>query len=158
MAQPQDAAVGTALMAAFTLPTMTGLAGGGIMTVCFDGEVHVLVTVDKLTLGFDVPDPSDAQATLERARSFQDALWRLYAHPPRDVSAVPSETIFCRCEEVTKGELDAAKAERNRAKAFYDRVAEAARSGAVSRQELTDAHVKEIDETTAQKEEEILQV
>jgi NAD(P)H-nitrite reductase large subunit len=61
-------------------------------------------------LGFTAADPERSRARLARARAFQDALWRLYAHPPDDLSALPPETIFCRCEEVTKGELDAALA------------------------------------------------
>jgi len=63
------------------------------------------------SLGFAAPDPQGARVALRRARAFQDALWRLYGHPPHDLSAVPPETVFCRCEEVTKGELDAALAE-----------------------------------------------
>ncbi|MDJ0973694.1 MAG: gamma-glutamyltransferase [Planctomycetota bacterium] len=35
-----DATVGAALTAAFTLPTMTGLGGGGVMTMRVDGKLH----------------------------------------------------------------------------------------------------------------------
>ncbi|TVR09029.1 MAG: FAD-dependent oxidoreductase [Salinarimonadaceae bacterium] len=42
-----------------------------------------------------------ARRDLSRARRFQNALWRIYAAPPR---AAPTEgTIICRCEKVTAG-------------------------------------------------------
>ncbi|KAA9008811.1 2Fe-2S iron-sulfur cluster-binding protein [Histidinibacterium aquaticum] len=56
------------------------------------------------------PVPADT-AELARHRAFQTALWRVYAATlPHPESAAP-ETHICRCEEVTKADLDAALAE-----------------------------------------------
>jgi pyruvate/2-oxoglutarate dehydrogenase complex dihydrolipoamide dehydrogenase (E3) component/bacterioferritin-associated ferredoxin len=52
-----------------------------------------------------------ARARLVKHRRFQDALWRLYAAPRAKLSLATPETIVCRCEEVTKGEIDAALAD-----------------------------------------------
>lgn len=50
-----------------------------------------------------------ARRDLRRHRRFQQALWALYAAdlPP---APRPPETVVCRCEEVTLGEIDAALA------------------------------------------------
>ncbi|MFW2543809.1 FAD-dependent oxidoreductase [Primorskyibacter sp. 2E107] len=56
------------------------------------------------------PVPQDHD-NLERHRAFQQALWRVYsADLPRPEDITP-ETHVCRCEEVTKAELDAALAD-----------------------------------------------
>jgi thioredoxin reductase len=57
------------------------------------------------------PGPRFAERSeLARHRRFQAALWRLYEAPaPRLADASP-DTVVCRCEEVTKGTLDAALA------------------------------------------------
>ncbi len=47
------------------------------------------------------------QGDLDRARSFQTALWRVFAaRLPVDALATP-DTLVCRCEEVTLAQLDA---------------------------------------------------
>jgi len=56
-------------------------------------------------LGLDAIEPKAAMRTLDRARRFQGALWRLFDAKPRDVSVIDAEAIVCRCEEVTAGEL-----------------------------------------------------
>jgi NAD(P)H-nitrite reductase large subunit len=54
------------------------------------------------------PAGAGDRAALTRHRQFQDALWQLYAAPlPRPEDA-PPDTLVCRCEEVTKAQLDAA--------------------------------------------------
>jgi thioredoxin reductase len=45
---------------------------------------------------------------LVRQQRFQRALWRLYAAPRLTVEFATDNTIICRCEEVTLGELTAA--------------------------------------------------
>ncbi|MBY6146914.1 (2Fe-2S)-binding protein [Mameliella alba] len=56
------------------------------------------------------PFPED-QAELARHRSFQDALWRVYAADLPLPESAPPDTHICRCEEVTKAQLDAALAD-----------------------------------------------
>ncbi|MDE2334032.1 MAG: FAD-dependent oxidoreductase [Rhodospirillales bacterium] len=46
-----------------------------------------------------------------RARSFGTAMARLMAIRPAHVAAIPAETIVCRCEDVTRAEIDAARSE-----------------------------------------------
>lgn len=47
-------------------------------------------------------------AALQRARGFADAMAALMALRPGHVRAVPAETVVCRCEDVTRAEIDAA--------------------------------------------------
>lgn len=42
---------------------------------------------------------------LAAARTFQDALWRLYPQPAFDAQTLGDTTIVCRCEEVTAGRV-----------------------------------------------------
>jgi thioredoxin reductase len=79
---------------------------GGAPAAAAEGAIAGAAAVRKL--GFAAADPERARKILQRARAFQAALWRLYDHPPHDFATVPPETLFCRCEEVTKGALDAA--------------------------------------------------
>jgi glycine/D-amino acid oxidase-like deaminating enzyme len=44
---------------------------------------------------------------LERAGAFQNALWSLFAAPPRDVATIDDDAVICRCEELTAGRLRA---------------------------------------------------
>jgi thioredoxin reductase/bacterioferritin-associated ferredoxin len=45
---------------------------------------------------------------LAKARPFSDAIAGLMAQRPAQVAAITPETVVCRCEDVTRGELDAA--------------------------------------------------
>jgi NAD(P)H-nitrite reductase large subunit len=81
---------------------------GGAPAAAAEGAIAGATAARRL--GFAAPEPKDAREALGRARRFQAALWRLYAHAPHDLATVPPETLFCRCEEVTKGALDAALA------------------------------------------------
>ena len=56
-------------------------------------------------LGLKVAEPAAARRTLGRSARFQQALWRLFEAPPLDVARIGDQTIVCRCEEVTAGEL-----------------------------------------------------
>jgi bacterioferritin-associated ferredoxin len=47
-------------------------------------------------------------AALARLRPFSDAIAGLMAQRPSQVTAIPPETIVCRCEDVSRGEIDAA--------------------------------------------------
>jgi NAD(P)H-nitrite reductase large subunit len=56
-------------------------------------------------------DIGSARRELARQRRFQAALWRLYRAPRLMLELAEPPTILCRCEEVTKAELDAALAD-----------------------------------------------
>jgi thioredoxin reductase/bacterioferritin-associated ferredoxin len=52
-----------------------------------------------------------ARRRLAGHRRFQAALWRLFAAPRAGLSLADAGTVICRCEEVTKGEIDAVLAD-----------------------------------------------
>ncbi len=43
--------------------------------------------------------------TLSKHRTFQSKLWKLYDIAPQDTAPLPDETIICRCEELTLGDV-----------------------------------------------------
>lgn len=47
----------------------------------------------------------DADRALGRALRFQHALWSVFTQPPFDPAAISEDTVVCRCEEVTAGEV-----------------------------------------------------
>ena len=49
-----------------------------------------------------------ARRRMDRARRFGSVMAGLMALRPAQVAAIPAETIVCRCEDVTRGEIDAA--------------------------------------------------
>ncbi|WP_372617954.1 FAD-dependent oxidoreductase [Falsiroseomonas sp.] len=49
-----------------------------------------------------------ARRRLARHRRFQAALWKVFAAPRIGLSLADPATVVCRCEEVTRGEIDAA--------------------------------------------------
>jgi len=46
-----------------------------------------------------------ARQNLVRHRKFQRSLWRVFSYPRINLDLADRETIFCRCEEVTAGEV-----------------------------------------------------
>ena len=46
-----------------------------------------------------------AAADLHRALQFQQALWQIFKAPPVSLQALPDDTIACRCEEISIGQL-----------------------------------------------------
>lgn len=54
---------------------------------------------------------AQAQRRLVRARRFEDALWSLFDAPRFTYELADRETIVCRCEEVSLGQLEAALAD-----------------------------------------------
>ncbi|WP_413989595.1 FAD-dependent oxidoreductase [Labrys okinawensis] len=55
-----------------------------------------------------------AGTDLARHRRFQRALWSLYAAPAYSVKLATPETLLCRCEEVTFGQIEEALSEEMR--------------------------------------------
>ena len=58
-------------------------------------------------LGHAAPEPADSQPLLDRHLQFQQALWTLFAAPPVRLSAVPDDTVLCRCEDIRFGTVRA---------------------------------------------------
>ena len=67
------------------------------------------------SVGMAAPDAAlveaQAQRRLVRGRRFDDALWSLFHAPRFAYELADSDTIVCRCEEVSLGQLEAALAD-----------------------------------------------
>ncbi len=74
-----------------------------------------VIAAHAIVGGLGKPEPAaDAEAArreLARHRRFQQALWQVYAAPWPGLSLAAAETLVCRCENVSRGALDAALAE-----------------------------------------------
>jgi len=86
---------------------------GGASAAKEEGIIAAIAAATRLGT---VPESMKAEATaarsrLARHRRFQQALWRLFAAPRPGLSLADADTLVCRCEEVTKGEVDAALAD-----------------------------------------------
>ncbi|MFC7691105.1 FAD-dependent oxidoreductase [Paeniroseomonas aquatica] len=101
-----------------------GAAIGGARIALARGRLAGLAAAADL--GFAAADAAPARAGLRRALAFQDGLWRLFAAPPFDVSAIPDATVVCRCEEVTAGTL---RLERARGAGSLGSLKKATRAG-----------------------------
>jgi len=87
---------------------------GGAPAAREEGVVAAVAAAQRL--GAQVPAAMAAEATaardrLARHRRFQHALWRLFAAPRAGLSLADADTLVCRCEEVTRGEIDAVLAD-----------------------------------------------
>jgi glycine/D-amino acid oxidase-like deaminating enzyme len=80
-----------------------GAALGGSRVAMARGRLAGLAAARDL--GFAVSDDRSAQVSLARALEFQDALWRLFRPIRLRAGSLSDETIVCRCEEVTAGQL-----------------------------------------------------
>jgi NADPH-dependent 2,4-dienoyl-CoA reductase/sulfur reductase-like enzyme len=102
----------TDLAGVYALGDCTGL--GGARAALAEG---VLVgSAAARSLGRTLPAGLEAQRVrarvdLARHRRFQHALWELYAAPAYSTRWATPDTLICRCEEVTFGQIEAALAE-----------------------------------------------
>lgn len=93
----------------YALGDCTGL--GGARAALAEGTIVGLSVAQDLGRAIDVAQRDRAQAMLRRHRRFQRALWDLYAAPPYSIRRATAETVICRCEEVTLGQIEQALAE-----------------------------------------------
>ncbi|MEZ5925272.1 MAG: FAD-dependent oxidoreductase [Hyphomicrobiaceae bacterium] len=77
---------------------------GGAHVAEIEGQIAGLAAARSL--GFTAHEPARLRRTLTRHRRFQRGLWRLFASPPHAMEQQPAETIICRCEDVTRADLD----------------------------------------------------
>ncbi|MDN7183484.1 FAD-dependent oxidoreductase [Caballeronia sp. SEWSISQ10-4 2] len=82
---------------------------GGARVALARGTLAGHAAADALGLP-ELSEPSissrnSARRALTRATRFQQALWTLFEAPPIRIASLPRETVVCRCEEVTQGEL-----------------------------------------------------
>lgn len=103
LATETDADGRTSLRAVFAVGD--GAALGGARVAAARGRLAGLAAARDL--GLTAPEDHGTRRALRRARTFQDALWRMFPLPPVDPGSIADATIVCRCEEVTAGALRA---------------------------------------------------
>jgi pyruvate/2-oxoglutarate dehydrogenase complex dihydrolipoamide dehydrogenase (E3) component len=96
----------TTVASVFAVGDCAGL--GGAPAAMAEGTIAGLAVARRLGRASDAGEAARARADLARHRRFQQALWALYAAPRAGFSLADEETLICRCEEVTKGEIVAA--------------------------------------------------
>ena len=84
---------------------------GGAPAAAEEGLIAACAAIQSL--GLDLPAETvrareRAVSALRRHRSFQTALWRLFAAPRYQTELATPDTLICRCEKVRLGDLDAA--------------------------------------------------
>jgi NADPH-dependent 2,4-dienoyl-CoA reductase/sulfur reductase-like enzyme len=90
----------------YALGDCTGL--GGARVALAEGTIVGLATAADLGLLANPTELQKARADLRRHRRFQQALWALYAAPAYSAELATPDTLVCRCEEVSFGEIEAA--------------------------------------------------
>ncbi len=85
-----------------------GAALGGARVALARGTLAGLAAAQDL--GFASRAHPAVQRSLDRALAFQAALWRIFAPPPFDATAMADPTLVCRCEEVSAGAIRASGA------------------------------------------------
>lgn len=90
----------------------TGL--GGAKAALAEGTIVALAVARDLDrpLGADLLGLEHrSRAKLQRHRQFQSLLWKVFAAPGYSAKLASPDTLVCRCEEVTFGQIDAALTE-----------------------------------------------
>jgi D-hydroxyproline dehydrogenase subunit alpha len=96
----------------YALGDCTGL--GGAPAAMAEGALVGFAAAADLghAIGSLSADRQQAERDLNRHRRFQTALWQLYDAPAYTSALATPDTIICRCEEVTFGQIEAALAEQ----------------------------------------------
>ncbi|MEO7851629.1 MAG: FAD-dependent oxidoreductase [Rubrivivax sp.] len=82
-----------------------GSAIGGARVALARGTLAGLAAARALNKTVDDGALRQAAADLDRALQFQQALWQIFKAPPVSLQALPDDTIACRCEEISIGQL-----------------------------------------------------
>jgi NAD(P)H-nitrite reductase large subunit len=98
-----------------SVPEMFGVGDccglGGAQAARAEGVIAGLAaaaSLGRMASSSFAAEEQRARAELARHRRFQRGLWRLFAAAdPADALATP-ETLVCRCEEVSRGQIEAA--------------------------------------------------
>lgn len=98
----RDGAMQTTVPGIFAIGDCTGL--GGAPAALIEGGIAGRAAAAATGHG-DAYDSFAAHRALARTRRFQRALWAMHDVAPHALETVPPETILCRCEEITFGEL-----------------------------------------------------
>lgn len=108
----RDADAMTTVPGLYAVGDCAGL--GGAPAAKEEGVIAAIAAARRI--GRAVPaeiarEEQEARRRLVRHRRFQDALWKLFAAPRAGLSLANASTVVCRCEEVTKGEIEAVLAD-----------------------------------------------
>ena len=78
---------------------------GGARVAMAEGEIagHAAAT-DLGAAG--APSPRRSRRKLARSHKFQSALWTMFRAPPLAVQFTAPDTLVCRCENVTRGDVE----------------------------------------------------
>jgi NADPH-dependent 2,4-dienoyl-CoA reductase/sulfur reductase-like enzyme len=92
----RDAAMLTSVAGIYAIGDCAGL--GGAPAAAVEGRI-----AGRAAAGV-APDPV-WHKELQQHRAFQKALWGFYHPGPRPLQTVPADTVICRCEEITAGDI-----------------------------------------------------
>ena len=112
----RDAACRTTVPNVLAVGDCCGL--GGALAAAAEGVIAGLTAVEALGLR---PQPAAqrerqrAVAALARQRRFQSGLWQVFQAPAPGLDLADTDTVVCRCEEVTLGQVETALADGCRA-------------------------------------------
>jgi NAD(P)H-nitrite reductase large subunit len=98
----RDEGMQTSVPSLYAVGDCTGLAGAPAARL--EGEIAGATAAAECGHG-DAYDLFAQKRLLHRNRHFQDALWQLYDVSPYTPPNLPAETIICRCEEITLGQI-----------------------------------------------------
>ena len=82
-----------------------GAEVAGAATAMAKGELAGVLAAGELGLDTRRARAAGAHRRLEKAEWFQQALWSLFRAPPVSLDHLADETIICRCETLTLGEI-----------------------------------------------------
>ena len=102
----------TSVPSVFALGDCTGL--GGARMALAQGTLAGLAAASELGHGISgelAAERDRARRDLANHRGFQAALWRLFSAPRLNLDLATAETVVCRCEEISAGEIEAAISE-----------------------------------------------
>ncbi len=98
----RDAVLETTVPGVYAVGDCAGLGGAPAAAV----EGHIAGRAAGVSVGKGSMDETGGLcAELARHRRFQARLWALYTPGPHSLATTPDDTIICRCEEVTLGEV-----------------------------------------------------
>lgn len=92
----RDASMQTTVAGVYAAGDCAGL--GGAPAAAVEGRIAGLAAA-----GASVPDTLHAE--LAGHRRFQSRLWAMHSPAPRALDRAPDDTIICRCEEITLGQV-----------------------------------------------------
>ncbi len=99
----RDASMLTSVSGIYAVGDCAGL--GGAPAAAVEGRIAGLTAAGA-------PVPARLQQDLAAHRRFQQTLWAMHSPAPRALDDAPDETIICRCEEITLGQVRAGLADQ----------------------------------------------